>query len=374
MIEEQIINLLSITVFQNELWRYLVFVLIMLLNYPLSKVVIHIINNFLIVWAEKTSFKLDDILIRSINPPITMFIIAATFYVAKSFIEQGVLEDFFNKIFIFLIVIPFVYFLVKFSTEALSYYLKESNKKDNKHLNEAAIDLMTTIIKFALIIVGILVILSNLGYNVSALLAGLGVGGLAFALAAQDILKNFFAGVALVFDKTFNKGERVSFQGNDGIIEDLKLRSTKLRTYDGTLLTIPNAMLADNIVENVTKVPKVKVMTTIGVTYDTDYKKLEKAKKIIEKVVKDHPKTLQEKVFIWFDNFGAYSLDIQVIFYADLKMSDWPDRVYYKDEVYMGIKKEFDKAGIDFAFPTQTIDLEFRDVQLDKFTGKKSRK
>ena len=131
-----------------------------------------------------------------------------------------------------------------------------------------------SIIRIALFLIGFLLILSNLGYNISSLLAGLGVGGLAFALAAQDILKNFFAGIALIFDKTFNKGERVQFQGNSGIIEELKLRSTKLRTYDGTLLTIPNSQLSDNIVENVTKVPRVKVVMTIGVVYGTTSKKI----------------------------------------------------------------------------------------------------
>lgn len=374
MIEQvMILELINMNILGNEIWRYLLFVLIMLSNYPLSKVIVHVLDNFLIMWAKKANFKFIDILLSSLNPPVSMFIIAATFYIGKSFLYLGILEELFHSIFTFLIVIPFVYFLIKFSTETLAHYLKNHKKKGGS-VNEAAIDLLTKMIKYGLVIIGILIILSNLGYNITAILTGVGIGGLAFALAAQDILKNFFAGIALVFDKTFNKGERIVFQGNSGRIEELNLRSTKVRTYDGTLLTIPNAKLADNIVENVTKVPNIKVSLTVGLTYDTPAKKIEKAKQILEKIIKEHPKTIADRVWIWFDNFNAYSLDIQVVFFSTYTMADWPERVYYKDEIFLEIKKQFDKEKLSFAFPTQTLDLDFREDQLQQLGSKKTKK
>lgn len=370
MVEQYIMSVLEMSFFGNELWRYLAFVGILLVFFPLSKLCVFLLEKVLTKWAESTEFRFDDILIKSLNPPVSMFVLAGLFYLAKSYVGQGILQEFFDQIFSFLIIIPFVYFLIKFSTEMMGYYLKhEDVKGKSKHINEAAVDLLMTVTKVALVIIGILLILSNLGYNVSALLAGLGVGGLAFALAAQSLLGNFFAGVALIFDKAFNKGDRVRFQGYNGIIEQVNLRSTKLRTYDGELLTIPNSLLADNIVENVTKVPKVKVMVTIGLTYDTPAKKMEEAKKILRKIITSHKLTTGNPS-IWFDNFGAYSLDIKVIFFANLKMHDWPDRVHYKDEIFMEILDQFNKAGLSFAFPTQTLDIEFRDEQLKKL-GKK---
>ncbi len=344
-------------ILNNEVWRFAVFAACLFLSYPISKFIVYILNNYILKWAAKTAFQLDDIVFKSVNPPISMFIFAASFYVGSTFINQGEFAEVFSKIFNFLLIVPVVYFMIKFSTEMIGYYLKGENKRHK--INEAAIDLLMQIIRIALFLIGILLILANLGYNVSALLAGLGVGGLAFALAAQDILKNFFAGIALIFDKTFNKGERVNFQGNTGKIEELKLRSTKIRTYDGTLLTIPNAMLADNIVENVTKVPRVKVKMTIGVIYSTSTKKLKQAKEIIKKAIDEHPDADEKSTWIYFDNFGAYSLDIQVIYYSNkFTMNDWPARVYMKEDINFAIKEGFEKAGIEMAFPTQTVELK----------------
>jgi len=124
-------------------------------------------------------------------------------------------------------------------------------------------------------------------------------------------------------------------------------------------LTIPNAKLADNIVENVTKVPRVKVKMTLGVTYNTSSKKLKEAKKIIQKAIDDNEDADGESTTIYFDNFGAYSLDIKVFYYANtLTMNNWKQRVKMKDEVNFAIKDGFEKAGIEFAFPTQTIELK----------------
>lgn len=356
MAYELLLDIINFSFLGNEVWRYGVFVLSLLMTWPVGKLVVYIINHFLIKWAQKTAMKLDDIFIRSINPPITMFVFAGLFYFGSGFIDQGQYASVFSKAFNFFLIIPVVFFLIKFSTEAIGFYLKGDKAKTK--VNEAAIDLLMQIIRISLFLIGILLILANLGYNVSALLAGLGVGGLAFALAAQDILKNFFAGISLIFDKTFNKGERVNFEGNAGIIEELKLRSTKVRTYDGTVLTIPNAMLADNIVENVTKVPKVKIAMTLGVTYDTSSKKLKEAKQIIADAIGSNEHTKGESFWIYFDNFGPSSLDIQVIYFQRLTMDDWPERVLVKEDINMKIKEGFEKAGIEFAFPTQTIELK----------------
>ena len=356
-ITESIVSLFAYEILGNQIWQFVAFLISLLAVYPLAKIIQWILKKYLIVWAEKTSFKFDDILIKSINPPITMFILAGAFYIGSSFINKGAYAQIFERVLNFLLIIPGVYFMIKFSTEILGFYLK-GEKTRGKKINEAAIDLLMSIIRISLFLIGILLVLANLGYNVSALLAGLGVGGLAFALAAQDVLKNFFAGVALIFDKAFAKGERVRFEGRAGLIEEVTLRSTKLRTYDGTVLTIPNAMLADNIVENETKIPKVKVAMTLNMVYGTSSKKLQQAKKLIEEAILEEEKTNKESYWVWFDNFGPHSLDIQVIYFGTLTMNDWPERALFKDRVNFAIKDKFEKAGLEFAFPTQTIELK----------------
>lgn len=356
MIEETLYMIFNLTFLSNEVWRYLLFIALMLMAYPIGKLIGFIINRYLTKWAEKTDIKFDDILVKSINPSINMFIFAGFFYLAASYLNQGAYAPIFQKIFNFLMIIPIVFFLIKFSTEMIGFYLKEDKK--SARINEAAIDLLMSITRIMLFLIGIMLIVANLGYDVSALLAGLGIGGLAFALAAQDLLKNFFAGVSLIFDKTFNKKERVKFEGVSGVIEELQLRSTKIRTYDGTLLTIPNSMLAENIVENVTKVPKVKVHQIMTLTYNTSSEKLKEAKKIIEAAIKNEKYTDKKEYWVWFDNFNSYSLDVEMIYFETLTMDDWPERAYVKERVNFAIKEGFEKAKIEFAFPTQTVELK----------------
>lgn len=356
VLDSFIIYISNKIIFGNELYKYVLFSFFLLLTYPITKITIYITNNYFLKWAEKTKIQFDDILIRSLNPTINLFIFAFMFYLASSIIEQGKYSIIFERIFNFLMIIPLVFFMIKLSTEIISYYMKKGKSK--KKINEAGIDLLISIIKISLFILGILLIIANLGYNVTALLTGLGVGGLAFALAAQDILKNFFAGVALIFDETFNKGERINFQGKTGFIEELKLRTTKVRTFEGTLLTIPNAKLSDDIVENVNKIPNVRIYQILGLTYDTNVKKLKKAKNIIEKLILEEKDTQKDKYWIWFDNFGAYNLEIHIIYYGIMTMDDWPERIEFKERINFKIKEEFEKEGIEFAFPTQTIDIK----------------
>ena len=356
---------LSLSLFGNELWRYVTFILLLILAWATSKIANYIINCRVAKLVEKTKWQFDDVLIKSIKLPIPMFILATFLHFGSNFIVWGS-HTFFEKVLRLLFIIPLVYFLIRFSTEFTKKYFKGTKKY--RTLNAAAVDILISIIRTLLIAIGVLVIMSNLGYDITTLLASLGIGGLVFALAAQDLLKNFFAGIALIFDKTFGKGEKVKFQGRSGIIEEIKLRSTKLRTYDGTLLTIPNAMLSNNIVENVSKIPKVKVSMTIGVTYDTSIAKLKKAKEIIKESIKNEKHADDKSARVYFDNFGAYSLDIKVIYYSlDLTMSDWPKRVYMKERINFEIKEEFEKAGINMAFPTQTLDIpELEDLKRKK--------
>ena len=180
-------TIINFTFFGNTMFQIFMFVLMLILFYPLSKISIYIINKILLKWAGKSNSKLDDILVKSLDPTISMFVLAGLFYIGSNFLNQGIYTQVFSKIFNFLIIIPIVFFLTKFTTEIISYYLK-GEKKSTK-INEAGIDLLMQIVRIGLFIIGIILVLANLGYDISALIAGLGVGGLAFALAAKDTEK-----------------------------------------------------------------------------------------------------------------------------------------------------------------------------------------
>ncbi|MCH8519540.1 MAG: mechanosensitive ion channel family protein [Nanoarchaeota archaeon] len=351
-----IITFFSKQISDNYIYEITIAILLLCLYPIISRIINFIVKNYFEKWINRTTTKIDSIILSSIVPSINLFILAGLFYIGVMQLQLGGLQAVMDTIFNLLLIIPIVFFLIKFATQSISYYF--SGKGKEAKFNEAAVDILMQVVQVAFVVIGILLILSNLGYNISALLTGLGIGGLAFALASQDLLKNFFAGISLVFDKAFNKGERVKFDKYSGRIEEVRLRSTKLRTFEGTLLTIPNTKLSDNVVENVSQIPKVRVSMTIGVEYSTSSKKLKQAKEIIYNAIKNNEHADEEKAWIYFDNFSAYSLDIQVIYFAkELTMEDWPKRVQFKEEINFEIKEKFEKAGIVFAFPTQTIHI-----------------
>jgi MscS family membrane protein len=208
-------------------------------------------------------------------------------------------------------------------------------------------------VNFIFYIIAIVMILRAMGFEVTGLLAGLGIGGLAFALAAKDMLANLFGGVTILSDKPFKLGDRIKVAGYDGWVKEIGLRSTRIMTLDGFLMIIPNSMVANSAIENVSEEDKRKVVMTIGVEYSTTQAKMKKAKEIIERVVKKNKDT-DDKALVSFTEFADSSLNFLVIYW----IKNLDDILGAKHNINMEIKKEFEKAKISMAFPTRTVHLK----------------
>ncbi|MDA2935352.1 mechanosensitive ion channel family protein [Acidobacteria bacterium AH-259-D05] len=191
---------------------------------------------------------------------------------------------------------------------------------------------------------------------ITSILAGLGVGGLALALAAQDTLKNFFGSLMLFADKPFEMGDRIVVGGHDGPVEEVGLRSTRIRTLDGHLVTIPNGELAHQEIQNIGKRPFIKRVVNITVTYDTPAEKIEGAVQIIQDILDDHegmPPDLPPRVF--FNEFNDAALNILVIYWYS--PPNYWDFLAFSQRINLEILRRFNQEGIEFAFPTQTLYL-----------------
>ena len=191
---------------------------------------------------------------------------------------------------------------------------------------------------------------------ITSIIAGLGIGGLAIALAAQDSIKNFFGSIVLSLDKPFAVGERVVIDSHDGVVEDIGLRSTRVRTLDGHLVTMPNGELANKAIKNITKRPHIKRMANITITYDTPPEKIDRAIDIIKELLENHEGMKADfppKVF--FNEFNAASLNILVIYWYH--PPDYWAYMAFSEKFNKELFKRFKEEGIDFAFPTQTIYL-----------------
>jgi MscS family membrane protein len=205
-----------------------------------------------------------------------------------------------------------------------------------------------------LVLVQIAQILSD--KPITSIIAGLGIGGLAFALAAQDTVKNFFGSIVLFVDKPFEIGDRIVVDGEDGPVEEVGLRSTKIRTFDGHLVTMPNGALANKMIRNIGKRPYIRRVANIAITYDTPAEKVERAEEIIKEILGNHEGMNPDfPPRVYFNEFNADSLNILVIYWYHppdyWAYMDFTER--FNNEVF----RRFNEEGIDFAFPTQTVYL-----------------
>ena len=224
---------------------------------------------------------------------------------------------------------------------------------------------------FIVLIAAIIIIQSLTGMKIGPLLASLGIGGLAVALAAKESIANFFGTLTILFDKPFKVGERIVIDGNDGIVESVGFRSTRIRMLTGHLLTIPNEKVISSPLENIGKRPFIRWLANIGVTYDTPPEMVEKAVTIIREILENHEgmnKELPPRVF--FNGFNDYSLNITAIAWYHPPIY-W-DYQEWLQRTCLEIMKRFDREGIEFAFPTRTIYLagdKKRKLKLEMLKG-----
>ncbi|AIJ06471.1 Mechanosensitive ion channel [Methanocaldococcus bathoardescens] len=222
---------------------------------------------------------------------------------------------------------------------------------------------ITTIIIFSF---AIIFTLGNLGYDITSLIAGLGIGGLALAMASKETIENLIAGIILAFDRPFKIGDEIKIKGDDiwGIVEEIGIRSTKIRTFDDTLVVAPNRDLLSQKIENLSKRKKRRVLMTIGLTYDTPPEKLIKARDILLDIIKSHPSTV-EPIRVHFTEYGDWSLNFRVEYF--IKNEGFDHFLNVLNDINLKIKQEFYKEGIDFAFPTYTIYITQNDFQKPEF-------
>ena len=220
-------------------------------------------------------------------------------------------------------------------------------------------------LRVVVVVIAVLFIVSVVfDYNVRAWLAGLGIAGLAVSLAAQDSLKNLFGSITILIDRPFRVGERIVYSGYDGVIEEIGFRSTTVRTGTGHLVSIPNSSIVNGSVENIGRRPFIRRNMDIGITYDTPRDKIEEAVQIVKNLLEEEGirepihQTVNGNEFpprVFFNDMLAASLNITVLYwYAP---PDYWDYMEHAQRLNLRIFEEFERAQIEFAFPTQTLYL-----------------
>ena len=189
-----------------------------------------------------------------------------------------------------------------------------------------------------------------------SVLAGLGLGGLAFALAAKDACANFFGSIMILLDRPFNIGDWVIIGETEGSVEEIGFRSTRIRTFYDSLITVPNSILANANIDNMGQRNYRRIKAFFGLTYDTPPEKMEAFLEGVKNIVKANPYTRKDYYHVVFTAYGNFSLDVML--YCFSKVPDWSAELVQRQNIYLEILRLAEKIGVDFAFPTQTLHME----------------
>jgi MscS family membrane protein len=337
--------------YHNTVQQWVISIGIILGAVILAKIVLWISSNIFKKVTAKTKSKLDDLLIDMLEEPVMLGIIVLGFFVGMQRLEfTDGFYAFLQKVYHILITINFTWLIARTIDAFIREYLAPYVQKSEGDLDDQLLPIVRKGLRTAIWALGIIVALNNAGYDVGALIAGLGIGGIAFAMAAKDSVANIFGGFTVFTDKPFKIGDRIKLEGFDGTVTEIGVRSTRLKTLEGRIVTIPNLKFTDSIIENVSLEPNRKVVLNLGLIYDTTPEQLELGISLLKSINDNNPNT-EADALISFNAFGDFSLGILFIYY----ITAGQDILQTQTAINLAILKQFNTNKLEFAFPTQTL-------------------
>lgn len=354
-------EILNQNLFGISIGKIGLFFIIIFVTFIIKSIFIYILDKKISVIVKNTKTELDDLLLNAIRSPISYLILLQGFYLAiislhlpekiNSFEIAGMVHTFYILAFS-LIMLYFVFKLI----DIIAFYLYRQTKKTKSTLDDQLVPLLVKSLRILVVTLGILFILDNFGYNITSLLAGLGLGGLAFALAAQNTVSNLFGSITIFSDKPFQLGDWIQVGDIEGTVEDVGFRTTRVRRFDQALVTVPNSQFINTGIINYTAMKKRRINFYLGVTYGTSVNKMKEAVAGIKKIIEDDEKFDHSFYMVRFTDFGAYSLNIFI--YCFTKTTDWAESLRVREEFNLKIMQLLEELGIEIAFPSQTIYLD----------------
>lgn len=303
--------------------------------------------------TKTTKTNLDDFLVDTVDEPVVVIVTVLGLWVGiQTLTLPAAMVDFSWNAIQAAIVLAVTWMLARMWDAVVRGFLAPLAAKSDSDLDDQLLPIAKKGGKAAIWIFGVIVALNNAGYDVAALIAGLGIGGLALAMAAKDTVSNVFGGFTIFTDQPFLINDRIVVSGIDGTVEEIGIRSTRIRTLAGRQVTIPNSRFADSPVENISREPSRKVVLDLGLTYDTPPEKMQRAMDILKEIAEAQGEALlQEKTLAGFNAFNNSAMNVVFIYY----ITPGADILGTQTAVNMQILQRFNAEGLEFAFPTQTI-------------------
>lgn len=323
--------------------------------------------------SQKTPTDLFTYIVLSFNKPVRMFfVILGLFFALKaapfSIMEPVTLGRIMRSVVIGLVSWG-LYNFIPYSSNLFS----NLTHRLEVEVDKIVMPFVTKVLRFILLALSISIILSVWEYDVGGIVAGLGLGGLAFALAAQESIKNLLGGVIIVTEKPFTIGDWIKTPSVEGVVEDITFRSTQIRTFAQAVVTVPNSTLSNEPITNWSKMGKRQITFKLGVQYDTSRASLERVVRRIENLLRSHVDIDQETIMVRFDTFGASSLDIFLYFFTKSVM--WSEYLQVKEDINFKIMEILEEENVVVAFPTRTLHFENSkdEEKVKEYSGSRER-
>lgn len=345
---------LEMTYWNNTGQEYLIALGIFIFLFILFKIFASLIVVFLKKQATKTKIKLDDMVIDFINAIHWQFYVYLSFYIAASTLT---LTKTIDKTLIILLIIFIAFYAGQGLSRVVDEFTKEQvakRKKNDNIQNTSMILVFGTIFKVIIWTIILLTLLSNVGIEITPLIAGLGVGGIAIAIALQSVLSDLFSAFAIYFDKPFKEGDFIIVGNDMGTVEKIGIKTTRIKTLQGQELVISNSELTSSRINNYKNMEKRRVAFTFGIKYDTQVNKMKKINGMVKKIIDKTKLATFDRIH--FKEFGDFSLNYEIVYYVE--SADYNVYMDVQQEINLAIKKAFEKEKIEFAFPTQTLHIE----------------
>jgi len=343
---------LDYSFFDNSVQDYLVFAGLVIGSWLLAWLVGWLLKRFVIGRAEKTGSRLDDLLEGVGVRPLSLIVFLAGLRVACGSL---VLPKWLDKVLMTGFMVAWTMlgavFVSRLLKGLLIHYIQRFAEKSEEALLAQMVNMVRSAVGVVVWIVAGLFLVANLGFDVSSLLAGLGLGGLALAMASKDTLSNVFGSFTILVNGPYAVGELVTYMGHSGTVEVIGMRDTRIRRFDGNLVTVPNSLAPTSVIENISRRPSFRVLFKLGLVYDTPAEKIDRAIELVKQAVQAEEGT-GEKILTHFIGFADSALEIQVIYYIE----DTDRILDAQHGVNRRIRESFEKAGIEFAYPTVTVE------------------
>jgi len=352
------ISFLQLTFFSIPVNRYLLALLVLLVALALKRVFALLFAKIAFPFAEKTDTIYDDLFLAAIKKPLEFLFVIGGFWVGVQILQLPAepvnAQKFAHGVLKFLLTLDVawaVYNLVDLAEVWMSQWVSSSESELDDHL----LPFVRKFLRIAVVVVTALVVVQNFGFSIAGIIASLGIGGLAVALAAQDTIANVFGSFMIIADRPFHIGDMIKYDSVEGKVEEVGFRSTRIRTLDRSLVSVPNRLVANGCINNLTRMTERRVRITLSLTYQTTPEQMRQALQGIRVLLARHAGLDQTSSLVYFNEFGASSLDILVQYFTLTTVM--PEHLAIREEIGLQIMDELERLGLQFAFPSRTIYL-----------------